>query len=284
MSLASKLNKLMEISGCFLSRPKASLHQWGQLPNYIRASKYAEQLRDESGQKGSSSVGLENASSNPLQDFFDARETGNGIWKWEHYFDIYHHHFKRFIGKDVNIVEIGVYSGGSLEMWRDYFGEKCKIHGVDIVDACKCYENDFTDIHIGDQADATFWDSFKKEVPYIDILIDDGGHLAEQQIVTFEETFPYIRPGGIFFCEDIQGLDHGFSSYVPGLLRNYNVLGSPGAKTTGSEPGLVSSPVQAWIKSVHLYPYVTVIEKADKPMDSMYAPKHGTVWQPHLSE
>src|SRR5215472_13475880 len=60
--------------------------------------------------------------SNALQDFFDARKTGRGIWKYTHYFDIYERHFSRFRGREVNVLEIGVYSGGSLEMWRDYFG------------------------------------------------------------------------------------------------------------------------------------------------------------------
>ena len=43
----------------------------------------------------------------------------------------------RFIGRAVNVVEIGVYSGGSLRMWRDYFGESAVIHGVDIEEECR---------------------------------------------------------------------------------------------------------------------------------------------------
>jgi hypothetical protein len=44
---------------------------------------------------------------------FGSRKTGRGIWKWIHYFDIYHHHFSKYIGRDVCVLEIGVYSGGS---------------------------------------------------------------------------------------------------------------------------------------------------------------------------
>ena len=48
-------------------------------------------------------------------------------------------------------LEVGVYSGGSLEMWKRYFGEHATIHGVDIQEACRVYEADGVHIHVGDQ-------------------------------------------------------------------------------------------------------------------------------------
>jgi hypothetical protein len=45
------------------------------------------------------------------------------IHKWLHYFDIYEKHFQKYIDKKVLIFEIGVAKGGSLEMWKYYFGE-----------------------------------------------------------------------------------------------------------------------------------------------------------------
>jgi hypothetical protein len=45
--------------------------------------------------------------------------------KWEHYLDAYHRHFDRFRAQErVVVVEVGVQSGGSIEMWRRYFGPK----------------------------------------------------------------------------------------------------------------------------------------------------------------
>lgn len=41
-----------------------------------------------------------------------------------------------------NVLEVGVYSGESLEMWHSYFGEGSHIYGVDIEPACKAYESD----------------------------------------------------------------------------------------------------------------------------------------------
>ena len=78
------------------------------------------------------------SSVNPLWEYFKNHKDGHGIWKWEHYFDIYHRHFAQFVGQKVNVLEIGIYSGGSLEMWRSYFGEESHIYGVDIEEAWQC--------------------------------------------------------------------------------------------------------------------------------------------------
>src|SRR5215475_7150062 len=61
-------------------------------------------------------------SPNPLRSYFEAHHQGKGVWKWLHYFDVYNRHFSKFVGREINVVEVGVFSGGSLEMWREYFG------------------------------------------------------------------------------------------------------------------------------------------------------------------
>src|SRR6266700_7302086 len=106
---------------------------------------------------------------------------------------------------DVRVLEIGVYSGGSLDMWRTYFGPKAHIIGVDIQEDCIVYERKGIEIKIGDQSDKRFWTEFKERVEPIDIVIDDGSHKPRHQITTFNELFPHIKPGGIFLCEDIHG-------------------------------------------------------------------------------
>src|SRR6185437_3589006 len=141
--------------------------------------------------------------SNTLLEYFNSHTEGRGIWKFLHYFPIYERYFSQFRGKEVHILEIGIYSGGSLEMWREYFGPRCSVYGVDIEPNCKTYENSSVRVFIGDQSDRTFWKDFKKQVPILDIVIDDGGHEPEQQIATLEELLPHLRPGGIYLCEDI---------------------------------------------------------------------------------
>src|SRR3954454_965763 len=86
-----------------------------------------------------------------LERYFDAHTEGSGIWKWRHYFPIYDRHLGRFRGQEAHLVEIGVFSGGSLSMWRDYLGRRSRITGVDIEPACEAYTGDRISVAIGDQ-------------------------------------------------------------------------------------------------------------------------------------
>ena len=220
-----------------------------------------------------------------LAAVFDANRTGRGIWKWRHYFPIYERHFGKFVGKGVSILEIGIYSGGSLRMWRSYFGDDCSVFGVDIQPECRAYEEPGTRVFIGDQADREFWRRFKNEVPKLDVVIDDGGHLPNQQIVTLEELLPHLRPGGVYVCEDVHGLHNAFAAYTHGLADNMNhtaLQREPGAEGKG----LVSpaSPFQSAIRSMCFYPFAVVIEKADEGTARFVAPRHGTEWQPFLDD
>ena len=87
-------------------------------------------------------------------------------------------------------------------MWKNYFGKDAKIVGVDINPKCKELEEEQISIEIGSQEDVAFWTKFKEKYPRVDILLDDGGHTMNQQIVTFREMFPHIKDGGLYMCED----------------------------------------------------------------------------------
>jgi hypothetical protein len=137
-----------------------------------------------------------------LQKYFESN-TSNCIHKWIHYFDIYDFWFKKYKNKPVVIFEIGVYQGGSINMWRDYFGEEALIFAIDINPLCKQFETKNTKIFIGSQEDKEFLKFVKTQVPKIDILIDDGGHTMKQQIVSFEEMYDHINDDGLYLCEDL---------------------------------------------------------------------------------
>lgn len=139
---------------------------------------------------------------NDLKKYFQNNQ-GRLIHKWDHYFEIYDNHFSRFRGKKVVILEFGVSQGGSLQMWKNYFGEGAMIYGVDIEPKCKQLEEDQVEIFIGSQEDANFLKEIKNKIPKVDILIDDGGHTMNQQIVTFEEMFSHVNDNGVYLCEDL---------------------------------------------------------------------------------
>jgi len=173
---------------------------------------------------------------NDLLRYFE-NNPGNLIHKWMHYFEIYDRHFSRFRNKEVYIVEIGVFHGGSLQMWRDYFGANATIYGVDINNECKKFEDERIKILIGDQGDKSFLKTLKEQCPRIDILIDDGSHQMEHLKTTFEELFPHISENGVYLAEDLHTCywsefgggyknSNSFIEYTKNLIDQLNVYHS----------------------------------------------------------
>ena len=273
--LAHNLGRIWEAATALTCHPVLSARLLSQLSRTIRGFNYSKTWRSGFPQPADSQP-VGGTAQNPLRAFCEARKSGHGIWKWTHYFDVYDRHFRRFVDKDVHVLEIGIYSGGSLDMWHDYFGAECSLYGVDIEEDCKTYERDSTRVFIGDQADRSFWRGFKEEVPQVDIVIDDGGHDTEQQIVTLEEMLPHLRPGGVYVCEDIHGPHKGFAAYMQGLVNNLNRTYPRGADASPGE----CSEFHRWIEAIHFYPYVTVVEKALAPRNALSDERYGTEWQP----
>ena len=122
--------------------------------------------------------------------------------KIESYFSAYDEIFKKYIGKKIIFVEIGVYHGGSLEMWRNYFGSQARIIGIDINPEAKKLEERGFEIFIGSQSSKKFWNAFYEKVGPVDIVLDDGGHQNKQQIITAYESIKNINDGGVLVTED----------------------------------------------------------------------------------
>jgi hypothetical protein len=211
---------------------------------------------------------------NPLEEYYERNTTGPGITKWSHYFEIYHRHFARFVGEPVKIVEIGVYSGGSLGMWREYFGPQSTVYGIDIEPACRAYARAGVEIFVGDQADPAFWRAFLAEVGEVDIVVDDGGHQAHQQIATLEALLPALAPGGVYLCEDVADPGNPFRAYLAGLAENLHVR-------LPVSPGVIGpSPFQQLVEAIHTYPFVTVIERRASAPGPFVSGRRGTEWAP----
>lgn len=135
------------------------------------------------------------------------------------YFDSYDDLFARYRGKNMTFVEIGVLGGGSLFMWRKFFGDNARIIGVDLNPQARKWESSGFEIFIGSQSDEAFWQSFVAEVGPIDVVLDDGGHTYEQQITTAECLLPHINDGGMLVVEDTH------TSYLNGYgPRHYSFI------------------------------------------------------------
>ena len=107
----------------------------------------------------------------------------------------------RYRAMPINLLEIGVFEGASLRVWRRFFSQATLV-GVDINPNCKQFEGDRTVVRIGSQADPGFLARVATEFPPT-IIIDDGSHRADHILFTFDRLFPILAPGGCYIVEDL---------------------------------------------------------------------------------
>ena len=129
-----------------------------------------------------------------------------GTDKYEHgYTEIYHQYFKEIKHRKIRILEIGIgggentkYGGNSLKMWAKYF-PKSEVLGIDLYDKSLL---DYRRIQTfrGSQTDEKFLSQFDN----LDIIIDDGSHINEDVIKSFEILFPKLNAGGYYCIEDLE--------------------------------------------------------------------------------
>lgn len=132
---------------------------------------------------------------------FDKTE---GVHKWLHYLPVYEATIDR--NRPIRMLEIGVFQGGSLRMWRAHLHPDSTIVGIDINPECKRYESADTNVHvrIGSQADTEFLDDVTAEFGPFDVIIDDGSHMASHMIASFRHLFlGSLTDTGIYIVEDM---------------------------------------------------------------------------------
>jgi hypothetical protein len=148
-----------------------------------------------------SHISSEEKSKTDMHRAFYGNEYGKAN-KWLHYLSVYDRHLSRFRGTPVRLLEIGVSAGGSLSMWRDYLGPDATIFGVDINPNCRKFDGVYAQVRIGSQADPNFLKGVCDEMGGVDVVIDDGSHVATHQRVSFETLFPVLSDRGVYICED----------------------------------------------------------------------------------
>ena len=112
-------------------------------------------------------------------------------------------YFQKFKDLPIDMVEIGVRRGESINTWNKYFSNANSIYGIDVAETW--WESLlFQHIHYvhADATEPTILDKFSPEQQF-DIIIDDGSHINEQIIKSFEIFYPRLKSGGIYVIEDL---------------------------------------------------------------------------------
>jgi hypothetical protein len=186
------------------------------------------------------------------------------IHKWTHYFPIYERHFHPFVNRTATLIEIGVSKGGSLQLWKRYFGPFARIVGIDIDPSCKVVEEEQISVRIGDQSDPAFLQQIVDEFGAPDIVIDDGSHLMRHVIASFELLYPRMDKNGVYLVEDLHTAY--WEEYGGGLRRPETFIER--CKTLIDELNADHSrgavPISNFSKttlSMHFYDSVVVFER-----------------------
>jgi hypothetical protein len=127
----------------------------------------------------------------------------------------YELHFSKIRLQVKAVLEIGVQTDKSISLWKEYFPNAI-IYGVDIDEKCKIHESEKIKIIIADQGSAKDLQQIVDTHSKFDIIIDDGSHQPDHQILTFEYLFPHLNPGGIYVIEDMGGIvgDYGLKTHL----------------------------------------------------------------------
>lgn len=167
---------------------------------------------------------------------------------------------------DMKLLEIGVDQGKSLKMWREYY-TKAHIFGLDIND---CQPVEGTVIWKGDQKN--FLD--RNVIPNFDVIIDDGSHLWDDQIVSFKRLWQHVNPGGVYVIEDLHtsflmafGEPGGLNTttFLHLLMDDVGMYGAGGLgdvrNCIGYSDDLLND-YQRTVESMTFYPSICFIRKA----------------------
>jgi PAS domain-containing protein len=130
---------------------------------------------------------------------------------YERYYEVLLEPYRHKPG--VMLLEIGADSGASLKLWSDYFENPQGIHAIAYGQgdngqqkeiACAWSAKSCAKIKIfrGDQSNRQFLRQIARN--RYDIIIDDGSHEPSHMIISFQELFSSLNPGGVYIIEDLE--------------------------------------------------------------------------------
>ena len=144
-----------------------------------------------------------NTDINSLEYIFSKYNTDKNIF-FHNYTRQYEELLKPYRNKEINLLEIGVYKGGSLKGFNEYFKNSKYIVGLDINESVVLGDKIKGNIkvEIGDVNDNIVIYNLFNKYKNFDIILDDGSHLNKDVIESFEKLFPLLNDGGIYIVED----------------------------------------------------------------------------------
>lgn len=207
---------------------------------------------------------------NDLQKIF--LESGTDKGPSQHNYGLfYDRHLAKFRTQPGLLLEIGVQGGGSLRGWGRYLPE-FRVVGVDIDKACLAQADDRHEVLIADQSNKQQLESLAKKLGPFDIIVDDGSHIYEHQILTLKTLLRHLKPGGVYILEDLQtsywcgwGGPVTAVDFLKRMVDALNGGGEGGYADVANEPRDENRFGEVCLAclGIHFYRFTCVIERRD---------------------
>lgn len=122
---------------------------------------------------------------------------------FHNYCPIYERYFAELRHTPVALLELGVYRGASLRMWREYFDNPSSYFwGVDYNTGCCVGQEDRLEVFRIDQEDPRLANELLADYP-LNIVVDDCSHRSDLTIASFKNLWPLVVAGGFYVVEDL---------------------------------------------------------------------------------
>jgi cephalosporin hydroxylase len=189
---------------------------------------------------------------------------GRTAHKWRHYFPAYEQHFNRYVNRPLTFIEIGCGRGGSLQLWKRYFGPHAQIIGIDIHADRKEFQEDQIAVRIGSQADEAFLAKVIGEFGAPDVVLDDGSHHSQHMLTSFQFLYPRMARDGVYMVEDANttySADFGGGLRKPGAFMEVckDLIDELNADCPFSE--LQPTDFTRTTQSMHFYDSIVAFER-----------------------
>ena len=198
-----------------------------------------------------------------LLDIF-VRNTGEGVDKWHHYLPLYDRYLSARRNGPFRFLEIGVSKGGSLQMWRHYFGPDAIIFGIDIDPTCARFDGLAGQVRIGSQADRDFLNAVVDEMGGVDVVLDDGSHKMPHIQASLNALFPRLSPGGTYIIEDLHTAywrQFGGGEAAPANFFNTVRTMIDDMHTWYHDSGIALPVTAGSVTGIHIHDSVVVLDK-----------------------
>ena len=127
-----------------------------------------------------------------------------------------------------NVLEIGIYDGGSIKLWSDFF-TNATVYGLDIMHINNVWEGiknkENIILHTSSDAynETNFIDNFLNKNIKCDFMLDDGPHSLESMKQFIRLYSQIMTDDGILIIEDVQSIDwiNVLRDEVPSHLKQF---------------------------------------------------------------